>query len=186
MGVCLAGSPPTSNALNGPGTLNGALHNGSQFSWSTRRRSAKAVCKSPCILLLSGFHSFPSAPEHWGRGSSFQPQHGSCSLSPCASYGRTWMTQGPLHLQWHGLFSAHPTETWEAPGCSFALCDQHCTYTSARARGSHVAVPAVQCACNATQGGSGPQWGPSAHLLCGNVMLQFHTLSAECSLSGDR
>jgi len=99
-GVRLAGSPPASSVLNGPGTPNGALRNGSQFFWSTRRCSAKAVCESLCSLLLRGFLPFPSAPEPQGAGSAFQPPHRSCSLSPCASHGRvwSWMTRGPLAL----------------------------------------------------------------------------------------
>lgn len=61
MGVRLAGSPPTGSVLNGPGRRNLALRNGGQFSWSTRRRGAKAVCESPCSLLLlrGGFTPFP-------------------------------------------------------------------------------------------------------------------------------
>lgn len=59
-----------SSALNGPVRLNGALRNGSQFSWLAGRRSARAVCES---LLLGRFHLFPSAPETWGGGLSFPP-----------------------------------------------------------------------------------------------------------------
>lgn len=66
-GCPLAGSP-AQHCLNGPVRLNGALRNGSQFSWSAGRRSAKAVCES---LLLGGFHLFASAPEPWGGGLSF-------------------------------------------------------------------------------------------------------------------
>lgn len=98
--------PPTSSPLNGTGRLNGALCNGSQFSWSMQRRGAKAVCESPCSLRQGGFTPFPlllSSP----------------STRPAPSgvlHGRTWMTQQPLHLWWHGLFSAHAMEIWEALG----------------------------------------------------------------------
>lgn len=178
LGVCCPGSPPTSKALNGPASLNGALRNGGQFSRSTRRRSARAVCESPCSLLLREEVSpLPLRSRAQGRWVSFQPQHRSCSLIPCASRGRTWMTQGPLHLQWHGLFSAHPPEPWEAPGCLFALCDRHCSYPSARARGSHAAMPATLSGARAVHSVS--------HLLHRNVMLQVNSLCTECSLSGD-
>lgn len=106
--------PPTSSPLNGTGRLNGALCNGSQFSWSMRRRGAKAVCESPCSLRQGEFTPFPLLLSPGELGLLSSP-----STHPAPSgalHGRTWMTQQPLHLWWHGLFSAHAMEMWEARG----------------------------------------------------------------------
>lgn len=184
MGVRLAGSPPTGSVLNGPGRRNLALRNGGQFSWSTRRRGAKAVCESPCSLLLlrGGIHPFPSAPERWGGGSSFQPRHRSCSLSPYALRGRTWMTQPPLRLQWHGLFSAHPVETWEA--WAAPLPPMTSTALTLLQRQGEAMQLCLRCPGHATLPGA-EAVHDAARLLRWNVMLQFNSLSSECSLSGD-
>lgn len=155
MGVRLAGSPPTGSVLNGPGRRNLALRNGGQFSWSTRRRGAKAVCESLCSLLLRGGSplSFCSrALERWvlfpaptqvllpqSLRFAWEDMDDTATVALAVARAVLCSSRGDLG----GL------------GCSFAPRDRHCTYTSAKARGSHATVPAVQQACNATRGSSG-------------------------------
>lgn len=146
MGVHLAGSPPHQQCAEWAWETEWGSTQQRPISLSAQRHSAKAVCESLCRLLLRGFHHFPSAPEPWGGGSSFQPQHKSCSLSPYTSHESAWVTQ-QLAVAQAILCSSHR----DLGGSRLFAC-KHCFYIRARARGSHAAVPVVQCACNTIQG----------------------------------
>lgn len=167
MSPSLAVHPST--ALNGPVRLNGALRNGSQFSWSAGRHSAKAVCES---LLLGGFHLLPSAPEPWGGGLPF--------LAPSVP-----VLHGGGHRRLSDLCTCSGTGCSllipHRPGCSrcTALRLQMCKGTG----------KPCSCACGCSVHTTLPGAGvihKAAHLLCRNAELQFNSLSSKFSLSGDR
>lgn len=104
----------------------------------------------------------------------------SCTRSPCASWGRTWMSQWPLHLQWHRLFSAHPGRLWAALLLRWtALHLQMCKDTG----------KPCSCVCGCSAHTTLPGAGvihSAATLLCRNTVLHFNSLSSKYSLSGTR
>lgn len=91
------------------------------------------------------------------------------------------MTQRPLYLQQHGLFSAHP---WR-PGRLWAARLLPVTSTAL----THVQGEAMQLCLRCSVHATLPRAGAvhdAAHLLRRNAMLQFNSLSSKCSLNGDR
>lgn len=77
------------------------------------------------------------------------------------------MTQQPLHLQGHGLFSAHPTETWDWLWAARLLSMTSTAFTNVQGHGEAMQVSLwVQCAYNTTWGRSDPQCSPSAAQEC--------------------
>lgn len=147
-----------------------------EWAWGTEWGSAKrqpiflvnteAQCQGcvwePVQPTAEGFHPFCS----WALGRwVFFPAPAQVLLPQSLRFTREDIDDtATIVLAAARAVLCSPLETWEALGCSFAPRDQHRPYTCAR--GSHAAVPAVQCACNATQGRSSPRCSPSAAQEC--------------------
>lgn len=177
MGVHLAGSPPHQQCAEWAWETEWGSTQQQPISLSAQRHSAKAVCESLCRLLLRGFHHFPSAPEPWRGGSSFQPQHRSCSLSPYTSHESAWVTQ-QLAVAQAILCSSHR----DLGGSRLFACKPVTTaFTYVQGQGEATQL-CLWCSVHATLSRAGPVHD-AAHLLHRNAIPQFNSLVSKCSLS---
>lgn len=147
-----------STALNGPLRLNGALRNGSQFSWLAGRHSATAVCES---LLLGGFHLFPSAPEPWGGGLSFPAP----SVPVLHGGGHARLSDLSLAVARAVLCSSR-RDLWRL-WAALLLPVNSTAFTNVQGHREAVQLCLwVQCASNTPWGWSDPQGSPPAAQEC--------------------
>lgn len=179
MGVHLAGSPPHQQCTEWAWETEWGSTQQRPIFLSTQRHSAKAVCESLCSLLLGGFHCFLSAPEPWGGGCSFQPQHRSCSLSPYTLCESMWMTQQLVVAQ-AVLCSSHR----DLGGSRLFACKAvTIAFTYVQGQGEAMQL-CLRCSVRATLSGAGPVHD-AAHLLHRNAILRFNSLVLKRSLSRD-